>query len=281
MEIVPAAWRLDFLQRTIYDPTAPANAVGALVAHIRQAIDSQRVDSPIFMAIPRLAPPPSDVLQVVPTGFTQEVQRAERSPGHLALLAREVRPFPWRLEGLRQIGAAQFNLKDWTGARQLIRSDPGIRSDRPRCERAAGDNLPAPETAGRGECGRSAPARVASRDADTSAPSSSPCTRETSRPSGSESWRTAPFEHGKQALRSPKLASSRETYLRAFKEDLNHYYSGLNALALTQVRINLAQQHPETWTDQFDNDEDAAPALVKERELAARLGGAAGDGDRK
>src|SRR5262249_59908116 len=43
--------------------------------------------------------------------------------------------------------------------------------------------------------------------------------------------------------------------------DLNHFYSGLNALALLRIRIDLAQALPDVWTSGFDADEDARREL--------------------
>lgn len=67
-------------------------------------------------------------------------------------------------------------------------------------------------------------------------------------------------------------ASSRDTYLRAFKEVLSFYGAGLNALAL-QIRIDLAHQHAD-WGDQFDDEQDALRESQKERELAEKISGA-------
>ena len=45
-------------------------------------------------------------------------------------------------------------------------------------------------------------------------------------------WKDASAdERCAKALRSPRLKDAYENYSRAFDEDLNHYYSGLNALA--------------------------------------------------
>ena len=41
------------------------------------------------------------------------------------------------------------------------------------------------------------------------------------------------------------LQESFEGYERAFEEDLNHYYSGLNALAMLTIQTELAELLPE------------------------------------
>jgi hypothetical protein len=63
---------------------------------------------------------------------------------------------------------------------------------------------------------------------------------------------------------SPHLDESLDAYAAAFKEDLNHFYGGLNALAMLTIQTKLAELMPDVWADQFDDD-DAA-----QRELASR-----------
>jgi hypothetical protein len=46
-------------------------------------------------------------------------------------------------------------------------------------------------------------------------------------------------------------------YLQAFKEDLNSYYAGLNALALGTIILRLASDIPEVWADSFEDDQTA------------------------
>jgi hypothetical protein len=70
------------------------------------------------------------------------------------------------------------------------------------------------------------------------------------------------------ALRSRELESSRESYRRGFDEDLNHWYSGLNALALGKITLELTAGDLPAWQTRFDNDEDAEDEL---RRLRAQL----------
>src|SRR6185503_9606957 len=81
-----------------------------------------------------------------------------------------------------------------------------------------------------------------------------------------DEWRQADSlpERQRRALISPHLEESLEAYAAAFKEDLNHFYSGLNALAMLTIQTKLAELMPDVWADQFDDD-DAA-----DRELASR-----------
>ncbi|HEX8189876.1 MAG TPA: tetratricopeptide repeat-containing protein, partial [Pyrinomonadaceae bacterium] len=73
------------------------------------------------------------------------------------------------------------------------------------------------------------------------------------------------------ALRSPHLQASFENYERAFGEDLNKYYTGLNALAMLKIMIALAEALPEVWSENFDSDREAERVLEGHREHAAKL----------
>jgi len=54
-----------------------------------------------------------------PQDFAEEVERAKaaRRFGDLALLTEEVKGFEWESEGFRVVGRAQYDLKDYEGAR--------------------------------------------------------------------------------------------------------------------------------------------------------------------
>src|SRR5262249_9004358 len=63
------------------------------------------------------------------------------------------------------------------------------------------------------------------------------------------------------ALQAPELNEAFESYASGFRQDLNHFYSGVNALALLRIRIDLARAFPDIWTSGFDADEDARREL--------------------
>ncbi len=67
----------------------------------------------------------------------------------------------------------------------------------------------------------------------------------------------------RRALESAYLRASADYYRRAFEQDLNHFYSGLNTLALSAVRRELAQALPEIWNGLHESDEKADAALTE------------------
>jgi hypothetical protein len=76
------------------------------------------------------------------------------------------------------------------------------------------------------------------------------------------------------ALRSPFLEESFEAYAEGFDQDLNHYYSGLNALAMLSVENELAQSLPEVWAERFDDDDEAQRELSARKKRAEKLASA-------
>ena len=253
-----------------YDQNQLGGAVEILAAALKLTMDAQRADSPIYQLLPALKPAdPEDVL-VVPLDFSEEVERVEAATncGDLQLLAAEVDGFAWRVAGLRMIGHAQFRLKDWTGAKvtwiavreygdmdveantmlgtifqrlgDLVSSDQAV-------ERALQNN-------GISASGRAEIRTLMGRNAKNR---------------WEQSWAnlTTVDAAQKAALASQYLENSFDLCRAGFIEDRNHFYSGLNALAMVTMRTELAQAQPRGWEDSFDTGEEAAQKLQKLKEL--------------
>jgi hypothetical protein len=257
-----------------YDADNPAASLSVLIDALKATLDSQEQDSPVFQLLPGLEPADQTKFQVVPLDFREEVERAESSKniGYLQLLSAEVEGFAWTTMGLRLIGNAQFKLKDWPGARatweavrkyddmdleantllgtvfqrigDLVRSDQAL-------QRALQDLKVS--SWNRAEI-RALMARNAKAlwEAD---------------------WRDLKEIDAVQkvALSSPHLQHSLDLYRQGFIEDRNHFYSGLNALAMVTIRIKLADAQPGILEDDFDSEDEAALALRKLEELRSDL----------
>jgi hypothetical protein len=78
-------------------------------------------------------------------------------------------------------------------------------------------------------------------------------------------------EAEKAGLTSPFIEQSLELYRQGFAEDRNHFYSGLNALAMVTMLTELARAQPETWQDNFDTNEEAEQKLRALQRLRADL----------
>ena len=255
-----------------YDKDDPGASVAALVEGLRQTIEKPATDSPIFQLVPKLEPQDWTRLVAVPQEFGEEVEKAaySRHLGDLELLAHEARAFDWASEGLRLVGRAQFDLKAWEGAQETWEA---VR------QRLEGD-LEADLKLGTvyQRLGDLASSDVALKRALASPDIGDRHQAEAYALLGSNEksrWMTAwkdlaPVEKPERALGSRYLQESQKYYAEGFSSDLNHYYSGINALALQTIVLALARTYPDSWATGFDDDDEAERALDK-REGQRRL----------
>ncbi|MGH8590439.1 MAG: tetratricopeptide repeat-containing protein, partial [Gammaproteobacteria bacterium] len=103
----------------IYQRENPAASLEQLVAALRQTLNSEEQDSPVFKLLPSLQAQDRSRFLAVPMDFREEVEQASasRQAGDLELLGVEARGLEWESEGLRVVGRAQFRLKAFKGAR--------------------------------------------------------------------------------------------------------------------------------------------------------------------
>jgi len=96
-----------------YDGTNPQASIPDLIEGLRQTLNSEAQDSPVFQMLPDLAEQDRTRFLPIPRDFREEVERATNAKefGDLELLAAEARGFEWEIEGLRLVGRVQFNLK--------------------------------------------------------------------------------------------------------------------------------------------------------------------------
>jgi Tetratricopeptide Repeats-Sensor len=257
-----------------YDAKNPSGAVDILAAALKTTVDSQKADSPIYQLLPGLEPADPDKVLVVPLDFREEVERVEAAKkcGDLQLLAAEVDGFAWRIAGLRLVGNAQFRLKDWPGAKitwtavrdcddmdaeanillgtilqrlgDLVNSDQAVERALQNKEISAGQRAEIRALMGRNAKNQWEQSWANLTDLDVAQ---------------------------KSALASPYLEKSFELYRAGFIEDRNHFYSGLNALAMVTMLTELAQAQPSVWEDSFDTREEATQKLQKLKELRGDL----------
>ena len=257
-----------------YDAANPAASLPDLIEALKATRDSQKQDSPVFQLLPGLEPADPTRFLGVPLDFYEEVKRAGASKnlGDLQLLSTEVNGFAWTTTGLRLIGNTQFILKDWKGARQTWeavrkyedmdleantilgtvyqRLDDLVRSDQALRRALQNNDL---SNSDRAEI-RALMARNAKTfwEAD---------------------WKEVQEVEvvQKEALASPHLRNSFDLYCKGFADDRNHFYSGLNALAMLTVMTELADFQPETWEEEFDSEDEAALQLRMLKELRSDL----------
>ncbi len=261
-----------------YKSSNPAASVENLKKAIEATKNSEVKDSPVFNLLPKLKVQDRSRFLAVPIDFQEEAERAAKAKqlGDLELLQSEARGFEWETEGLRVIGREQFDLKAYDNARQtwerllqedskdleafeklatvlqrqgdLVRSDQVIRKAL---------NLKNLESEKRAEffalLGRNQKVQWKAE------------------------WNKLTLEkRGEQALNSAFLDKSIESYLAGFYENLNHFFSGLNALALLIVQSKLAVEFPLIWENSFDSESEAERELEKRQAKIAKLTAAVG-----
>ncbi|MFM1892029.1 MAG: hypothetical protein RLZ44_1106, partial [Pseudomonadota bacterium] len=242
-----------------YDRKCPEAAVESLAAALADTLASNAADSPIFQLVPQLEPQDWTRLMTLPPDFREEVEIAagERRLGDLELLSVEAREFGWAAEGLRLVGQAQYYLQAWEGAREswqalldYLPADVQANYKLGTIQQRLGD-LTASDVAIRRVIDNPA-LSVSQRAHGYSLLGSNEKTR------WHQAWRDLPeADQPVQALSSRYLRAAQQAYAKGFASDLNHYYSGINALALAVLVTELAGVHPQVWQAGFDTPQQA------------------------
>ncbi|WP_266368520.1 hypothetical protein [Tellurirhabdus rosea] len=261
-----------------YPLAQPAAILEKLIEGLRHTIANERTDSPIFNLLPNLKPQDPEDLLAVPREFGEELaqamvrQQRHHKIGRVALLAHEATGFSWEVPALRSVGEVLFKFKDYEDARRTYeRIRERIPDDLQANELLAtvyqrlSEQAPDRDEAGvlltqsdqaidrlLAQAGR-LPARIIAeayalkgRNAKTKLQLES---------------RNSATEQALQVFRSDTLTKAYKEYELGYLEDLNHFYSGINALGLLTALITLAERYPDEWEDRFDTPEAAASTL--------------------
>jgi tetratricopeptide (TPR) repeat protein len=261
-----------------YDRKDPAASLQKLTETLQAitaeiAKDYTAKDSPVFASLPNLEEPDPSLFNPIPQDFGEEVTRAaaNNQPGDLALMSYEVKGFEWETRAWRTVGTAQFHINALMGAKETWEH---VRRLEPQDLEA---NIWLGTIYERlGDLGRSIEAlnRALNNKAirqNERAEAYSLLARNF-KTRWRQHWESKPpADRAAEALRSPHLQESFENYERAFDEYLNHFYSGLNALAMLKIMIELATALPEVWAENFASDKKATQALEDHAEHAEKL----------
>lgn len=259
-----------------YETSDPASSANDLANAIKETISTERdSDSPVFKMLSKLEQPDPEKIQAVPTDFAEEVERAKagQAAGWLRLLSDEVAGLRFQRPGLRLVGAAQKEIKDYEGAektwsivqRQVkddIEANLALADVYERLYRVTGDVTLLTESdqaTGRalanpllGNSQRAEAFAVLGRN------QKSLWRREFSAETGLKSRRKAATNH--------RLIESYKKYRDAFLIDLNHYWSGLAALQMNAIARDLSKD--DIWQKSFMNPNDLRSDLeVEYKEL--------------
>jgi len=244
----------------MYDADNPSRSIEDLVSALRATIQSDLVDSPVYLLLPGLHRPR---VTAVPQSFVSETDAAgkARDLGHLRLLSQEARSFHWAAEGLKKVGDAQFYARDMSGASDTFEY---VLSIEPRNTDV---NLRLGTVYQRLKQPRKSDLAI-KRALDTLEPGSKEWAEafallgRNAKAGWLDAWRSHPqSEWRAEALRCPNLREAYDYYLKGFKADLNNFYAGLNALAMGMIAAELAAALPEVWAELFEDDSQAESSL--------------------
>lgn len=261
-----------------YDGVNPSASVEELVEGLRQTINSEAHDSPVFQMLPDLDEQDRARFLPIPRDFGEEVERAtqKKELGDLELLAAEARGFEWEIGGLRLVGRAQFNLKAFEGARATweavrkqdpldVESNTMLGTIHERLGDLVSSDQALKRVIGRTELEKERRAEVRS------------LLGRNAKAHWTGEWRQAAslLERQRRALVSPYLDEALEAYEAAFKEDLNHFYSALNTLSMLTIQTKLAELMPDVWSERFDEEDEAQRELDSRKKKMQKLSSSA------
>lgn len=252
-----------------YNVANPALVLERLVEGLRQTLNSEDKDSPVFQLLPELVEQDKSRFLVVPKDFQEEVERAiaqnsmRNQWGDLKLLQTEVGGFQWAIEGLRVVGRAQlrkkayeYALDTWEAVREYDPNDKEANTLLGTISQRLGNLTESNIALQRVLADKSTTQRER-------AEAHSLIGRNLKEKWKAE-WSDLPAEQIQEAaLRSPFLKRSYEEYKQGFSEDLNHFYSGINALGMLTALTALAKDLPGVWSESFEDDDEAERQLKK------------------
>lgn len=255
-----------------YHPDKPKDAIDDLVKTIKATLQNESSDSPVFQLLPGLTSfDPSQVV-VVPLKFREKVDQRASEREELLKLLDEVAGEAWETEGLRIIGRAQFKLghhegssKTWERVREFDMFDLEANQKLATIYQKLGEFKHSEQAANRALKST----RLSDWDsAETYALIAS--NNKTQWHTGLESESDL-AKRQRKALKSPFLEQSIEFYRQGFEKHRSHYYSGLNAVAMRSVQIELAKLHPDQWALEFKNERYAEMELEERSEHLSKL----------
>ncbi|MEO6316973.1 MAG: tetratricopeptide repeat-containing protein [Chitinophagaceae bacterium] len=274
-----------------YDKDNPAALLPDLVKFIKGGREAERKDSPVFNMLPKLKEQETESLLAVPVDFTEEVTLAAAGKrlGKLLLLASEAQSFSWRLPALRLIGEELFALQATDAGRVIwetikskhagdVQANEMLATVYHRLAEAhmEVDRLEGLELLERSNLAIAVLLDNNARTDSTKRAEAFALKGRNLKTKWIHSWKNAPpDQQGIIALQSLSLEAAYKNYERGYYENLNHLYSGINALGLLIIITSLAAQYPEAWAAPFASDQDADQRLnelkVKQQKLTISL----------
>jgi hypothetical protein len=248
-----------------YDPGSPGASRTDLTQVLRETLASEDVDSPIYELLPEFAPSSYTALISLPRSLAEDIEQAReaKQAGELRLIAGEVTGLRFEEPALRAAAAALEHAGDDIGAQRAWERIRDIHPDEFDANRALADIyrrlhklILSDQALRRALEGKT---RTKAERAELYAGLGSNSKRR-----WVEEWQKAGEPHkARAALRSQDREDAFDFYRQGFGEDLNHWYSGLNALALAKLTLELGSRYPDDWRNRFDTDAEADDELKR------------------
>jgi len=257
-----------------YDRDTPAATLDMLTKAIQATLASEDRDSPVFQLIPELEAQESSHFLVVPRDFREGVERALRKmrPDDLTNLAGQAAGLTWEQEGLRLVGRAQFKLKDLPGAQDTWEWIRKVDAEDCEANLSLGTIYQKLKDLTNADLAIQRVINLKKLSPGQRAESYS-LMGSNAKTRWQEEWGAVTVDRqATAALHSAHLKGAYELYEQGFLEDLDHFYSGINAVALLTIMTELATEFPDTWSAGFDSDDEATEELQHLKSRLDQLG---------
>jgi hypothetical protein len=264
-----------------YQASDPAATKNDLIKTIEASLHSSReTDSPIFKMLPSLPEADPTTVQFVPVDFLEEVNRAKaaNSKGWLRLLSDEVRDRRFLWSGLRLVAQAQWEVRDYEGARESYELITETYPDDVR------SNLALANIYERLYRSSQKSEYLTSSDQAIERVTNNPDSTSQNRVEAlalkgrnqKTRWRQGfsiydNSDDRRLCAMNRELLNAYEAYWAAYEQDLNHFYSGINALQMGSTFLDLAATD-DAWLDIFPDDAEANLYLSRLKKNVADLG---------
>ncbi len=261
----------------VYDNEKPEESVDRLAEALHQTISSSNPDSPVYRLLPDLESHDATAFVPVPRGFQSALEAARREGdlARLGLLGEELSGLDWRTSGRRLVAQAQVRLHDFKGARITWEYVLRRRPEDPEALLKLSTVYK-----GLGDLGRAQDA--VERLLEQKALSQEHLSEGRAllgalhKHRWAQGWRSEKTLTARRraALTSTFVYDALDAYRAGYLLDLNNYYPGINALALTTIITGLAELEPDAWATRHESPAEAGTALQALDEEWAELAGA-------
>lgn len=248
----------------LYDNQSPGDAVSDLSETIKQTLASNEKDSPVFTQLPNLQPIDPSGLALTPASFSEDLSLAQDAEdrGKLGLFLEETKGMTWRVGALRSIGQAAFELKDYDLAKEAFEDLRELYKEDVQSNTVLGTVYQRLGELKESSIALESVLNSADVERAEFAEAGSLLARN-SKARWEKEWRTESSVKARQkaALESVHLDICLNQYMDAYSRDRNHFFSGINALALLITKRVLMQKLPKVSSQLVGGDEESLAQL--------------------